>query len=151
MTAAQRTAAEPWDQRIEAAGRIVEQARRKRGVFLTNNIDALLAEMSSPAVKWPERAREALEALYTVAREYDVIGGPIERLAQEAGLQAVRVPLNPLERFVSDLNRMRQVSLHAPVPATVTPAQIDPLDDPDDEVRETARARFVADDERRPA
>jgi hypothetical protein len=104
---AQKDADQPWDAKIEAAGRLVQQARAKRGVYIVNNSDSILGEMSAPAVQWPDRAREAMEALHAIAREYDEIGGPIERMAQEAGLTAVRVPPNPLERFVTELNRMR--------------------------------------------
>ncbi|MDP8909090.1 MAG: hypothetical protein M3N47_08220 [Chloroflexota bacterium] len=102
--------------------------------------------MTAPAVDWPERAHKALEAVYAVAREYDQIGGPMERLAREAGMTAIRVPISPLQRYESDINRMRRMELHAPIPSTVAPAQIDPLDDPDDDdVRETARAAWFLD------
>lgn len=74
-----------------------------------------MAEMSVPALAWPERARQALEALYEVAREYDELGLPIERLAREAGRANTRIPVNPLP--VADLKRsLRTMTWSPPVP-----------------------------------
>ncbi len=38
LAAAERKAGEPWDARVEAAGRIIEEAWRKRGAYLTANV-----------------------------------------------------------------------------------------------------------------
>lgn len=143
VAAAEKKAAEQWDARVEAAGRIVTQARQRREAFIGANADRLLAEMAAPARDWPERARAALEQLQAVAVEYDQIGGPIERLAREAGRQ-LRVPDNPID--LRPIRQMLAADLHAPVPAEVHGIRIVPTDDPDDEVREAARARarFVA-------
>ena len=144
---AQKEADQPWDAKIEAAGRLVQQARTKRGVYLGANVDRLLQELAAPAVDWPERARTALEALYAVAEEYDHLSMPIERLAQEAG-RPLRAPVNPLP--VHDLRRMmRTTELHPPIPVEVLRA--DSQDDPDRDAREAADARLVADNKRRAA
>ncbi len=139
LQAAEKRASEPWSEKIEAAGRLVAQAQRKRGEFIAARIDDLLAEMAAPAAAWPDRARQALDQLREVMDEYERIGMPLERLAREAGRQ-VRIPDNPLDRHL--LTRQAGVALHAPLPAGVKPVQIDPLDDPDDAKREAARARF---------
>ncbi len=55
-----------------------------------------MAEMAQPALDWPERAQKALDELAAVATEYDRLGGPMERLAIEAGRQ-LRYPPNPLD------------------------------------------------------
>lgn len=80
-----------------------------------------------------------------IAADYDRLGGPLERLAREAG-RPLRYPDNPLS--VKEVQRMAGASLHAPIPASVATARISRLDDPDDEIREVARARFVAEHER---
>lgn len=148
LAAAEKKASEPWDARVEAAGRIVAQARQRREAFIGANADRLLAEMAAPARDWPERARAALEQLEAVAVEYDHIGAPIERLAREAGRQ-LRVPDNPID--LRPVRQMLAADLHAPIPDQIHGIRISPLDDPDDEVRQMARARFIRDNEGRAA
>ncbi len=95
LQVAEKRASEPWTEKAEAASRLVEKARQKRAAYINANIDALISEMSVPALDWPERARAALDALDEVAREYSLLGNPIEQLAREAGRPGVRVPINP--------------------------------------------------------
>ena len=63
-----------------------------------------------------------------------------------AGKGHERTPEFPaqLATVVRDVGRFGGASVPAPVPGGQHRARIDPLDDPDDDVRETARARFVA-------
>jgi hypothetical protein len=148
LAAAERTANEPWDERVEAAAMTVAQARQKRLAYIQANLDRLLTEMAQPARDWPQRVREALDRLHAVAREYEQLGMPMERLAREVGRDA-RMPDNPLD--VRAIRRMTTVELHAPVPAQAAGVKISVFDDPDDEIRETARARFIAENEGRAA
>ncbi len=142
---ARKAANQPWDAKAEAAGRLATQARQKRGEFITVRIDDLIAEMAEPARTWPARAREALERLAAVAAEYDAIGGPIERLAREAG-RDLRLPDNPLD--TRQIRRQAASKLHAPIPAPGRMA----LDPPPEGFEElgvspsgNAHARFVDD------
>lgn len=49
LIAARKRAEEPWDARIEAAGRLVSQAQRRRSQFVAGNLAQLLDEMGAPA------------------------------------------------------------------------------------------------------
>lgn len=143
LHAARKRANEPWDARIEAAGRLVSQAQQRRSQFVAGNLNQLLEEMAEPAKGWPERARAALDELERVAVEYETIARPMEQLAREGGRPHLRAPDSALP--LSAVRRLVSAELHPPV-LTENGLRAPALAEVS--VSSNASARFVVDDER---
>jgi hypothetical protein len=123
LAKAKAKAAEPWAQKIEAAGQAAQAAQAEQQAFLAENLPALVAERLPRAEASGPRVEDALRVLLATLDERARLVRELEDVVQAVhGPGRGRVPgEHELERLRSEVERVLGAGVAVPVPPEVMP------------------------------
>lgn len=145
LQAAEEDAKRLRDEKLVGVQRAQQRAEADRVTFVANNYAALLDERRPKAEEVARGVEEAIAAVAQAHAAWQAVEAEVMSLMRLAGKARDRTPelSAKLTSVVHDISRLEAGTVPAPIPGGTQYVRIDPTEDPDEQVRETARARFV--------
>lgn len=148
---AEKTAAEPWAQKVDGAQLAAERLRGEREHYLNANWQALGKERRPEAQRRADAVNDAVQALHLASQAWHAYANEsIALLRPVHGVDSRAIP-DLGSSGIGDLVRQAQrLEDDAPLPTwgtqPSTTITIPDTDSPDDDVREAARAKVLSAD-----
>jgi ElaB/YqjD/DUF883 family membrane-anchored ribosome-binding protein len=132
-------------ERLEGARRGAAKAETARGMFAREHADGLIAERRPDAIAAAQAVEDAIDALARSQAVWNGVAAEVAAMLRAAGRGSGAVPNFPdaLGRLVKDARRADGVPVPVPLPGDHAHVRVAPYDDPDEEVREQARATMT--------
>ncbi len=138
-------AAQDWAERIAGAELAATRKKTQRDGFVVTNIAALLAAIKPDADAAAVALRTKAAELDTARHQWHAVSQHVARLLGVVpGIDARSLPmLDAIDTLIRDLSTA-VAQVPPPLPQALATIAIPAHDDPDDDVREPARARVIA-------
>lgn len=143
---AEAKAAEPWQERAAGAKRAAARLEAQRDAWVSDNYEGLMAEVAPRAIEVAQTINDRMAALEASVGEWVAVDELVWPIVRSSGRSRDVMPrIDSFQNAVRGFLRSCP-AVEAPLPQSPVQrvARILATDDPDDRVREDARAEVIA-------